>query len=131
MKPYNTAIRLKEIMDTRNIKQVDILNICKPFCKKYDIKLGKNDLSQYVNGKVEPGQEKLDLLAEALQVSEAWLMGYDVPMTNDKNTPTARSEEEKEIDRQILDVFSRLSPERQKQALEYLAFLAAQEQAEN
>lgn len=127
MKPYNTAIRLKEIMDTRNIKQVDILNLCKPFCKKYDIKLGKNDLSQYVNGKVEPGQEKLDLLAEALQVSEAWLMGYDVPMTNNENTSTTQSEEEKEIDRQILEVFSRLSPERQKQALEYLAFLAAQE----
>ncbi len=80
MKPYNTAIRLKQIMTNKSLKQIDILNLCQPYCNKYNVKLGKNDLSQYVNGKVEPRQEKLDILAEALNVSEAWLMGYDVPM---------------------------------------------------
>ena len=86
MKPYNTSIRLKQIMSNQNLKQVEILNMCKPFCNKYGIKLGKNDLSQYVNGKVEPGQEKLYILAEALNVNEAWLMGYDVPMQDDNST---------------------------------------------
>lgn len=85
MKPYNTSKRLKQLMSDRDIKQVDILNMCKPICNMYGIKLGKNDLSQYVNGKVEPGQEKLYVLAEALKVSEAWLMGYDVPMSDEKN----------------------------------------------
>ncbi len=80
MKQYNTSIRLKQIMSKNNLKQIDILNKCQPYCRIYGIKLGKNDLSQYVNGKVEPGQEKLSILAEALNVSEAWLMGYDVPM---------------------------------------------------
>ena len=78
----NTSIRLKKIMKDRNLKQVDILNLTKPICKKYSTRLGKNDLSQYISGKVEPGQRKLFILAEALNVSEGWLMGLDVPMEN-------------------------------------------------
>lgn len=80
MKKESTAIRLKQIMRERQLRQVDILEKCKPFCTKFDIKLGRNDLSQYVNGKVEPGQEKLTILGMALNVSEAWLMGFDVPI---------------------------------------------------
>lgn len=80
MKKESTATRLKQIMKERHLRQVDILEKCKPFCQKFDIKLGRNDLSQYVNGKVEPGQEKLTILGMALNVSEAWLMGFDVPM---------------------------------------------------
>lgn len=78
MKISNTASRLNEIMKERNLKQVDILSLAKPFCMKYGVRLGRNDLSQYVNGKVEPRQEKLTILGLALDVSEAWLMGYDV-----------------------------------------------------
>ena len=80
MKKYTTADRLKQIMSERNLKQVDILNLASPFCKKHDIKLNKNDLSQYVSGKVEPGQNKLFILGLALNVSEAWLMGFEVPI---------------------------------------------------
>lgn len=82
MKETNTAHRLKEIMDEQNLKQIDILNKAKPICKKYGIKLEKNDLSQYISGKVEPKQDKLSVLAETLDVNEAWLMGYDVPKQN-------------------------------------------------
>lgn len=80
MKNSNTSVRLKEIMRSRSLRQVDILQAAKPFCEKYNVKLARNDLSQYVSGKVEPGQEKLTILGLALNVSEAWLMGYDVPM---------------------------------------------------
>lgn len=80
MKKQTTSDRLKQIMSERNLRQVDILEMCKPYCKKYNIKLGRNDLSQYVTGKVEPGQKKLTVLGTALNVSEAWLMGFDVPM---------------------------------------------------
>lgn len=79
MKKVTTSQRLKEIMKERGLKQVDILELAKPFCDKYNVKLNKNDLSQYVSGKVEPGQYKLSILGYALNVSEAWLMGYDVP----------------------------------------------------
>lgn len=73
-----TSSRLKEIMSERNLRQVDILEMVAPYSKKMDIRLAKNDLSQYVSGKVEPSQEKLTLLSLALNVSEPWLMGYDV-----------------------------------------------------
>lgn len=76
----NTSIRLKKIMRDRNLKQIDILNMAKPICKKYSTRLGKNDLSQYISGKVEPGQWKLFILSETLNVSEGWLMGLNVPM---------------------------------------------------
>lgn len=76
----STATRLKRLLAERGLKQVDILEKAKPFCKKYGIKLTKSDLSQYVSGKVAPGQDKLSIIGMALDVSEAWLMGYDVPM---------------------------------------------------
>ena len=79
MKKVTTSQRLKEIMNERKLKQVDILELAQPYCKKFGVKLNKNDLSQYVSGKVEPGQYKLTILGYALNVSEAWLMGYDVP----------------------------------------------------
>ena len=79
MKVETTSTRLKRIMSVRNLRQVDILKMAEPFCRKHNIKLEKNDLSQYVSGKVEPKQDKLTVLGLALDVSEAWLMGYNVP----------------------------------------------------
>lgn len=81
MKVSDTQRRLKEVMAERHLRQVDILEMAKPYCERYNIKLGKNDLSQYVSGKVEPGQGKLTVLGKALGVNEAWLMGYDVEKT--------------------------------------------------
>lgn len=79
MKKFTTADRLKQIMGERGLKQVDILEACKPYCEKYHVQLKKNDLSQYVSGKVEPKQDKLSILGLALNVNEVWLMGYNVP----------------------------------------------------
>lgn len=74
-----TADRLNQLLLERNLKQVDILELCKPYCKKYNVKLNKNDLSQYISNKYSPSQEKLTILSMALKVNEVWLMGYDVP----------------------------------------------------
>ena len=75
MKKENTAIRLKTIMNMRGLRQVDILNLTVPYCQKYSVKMNKSDISQYCSGKTEPNQEKLFILGNALNVSEAWLMG--------------------------------------------------------
>lgn len=98
MKISNTSERLKKIMKENDYRQIDIVNKCIPYCKEYDVKLGRNDLSQYVNGKVEPGQEKLSILGMALNVNEAWLMGYDVP----KNRTQIINTGHKEIDDNVL-----------------------------
>lgn len=42
--------------------------------------ISKSSLSEYMNGKYEAKQNGIFLLAKALNVSEAWLMGCDVPM---------------------------------------------------
>lgn len=79
MKKASTSERLKGIMNARNLRQVDILKLCEPISRRTGVRIAKNDLSQYINGKNTPGQFKLSVLAEALDVSEQWLMGYDVP----------------------------------------------------
>lgn len=84
MKELTTADRLKQIMNERGLKQVEILETCKPYCEKYGVKLAKNDLSQYISGKVQPGQDKLSILGLALNVNEVWLMGYNVPPGKDE-----------------------------------------------
>lgn len=76
----STANRLKKIMKIKNIKQVDILSAAQPYCNMYNQKLNKSDLSQYISGKVIPGQDKLKILSLTLNVSPAWLMGLNVPM---------------------------------------------------
>lgn len=73
-----TSNRIKQAMKSSNLKQVDIVNKAKNLENETGIKLSKTDLSQYVNGKVQPGQKKLYVLAKILNVSEAWLLGYDV-----------------------------------------------------
>ena len=75
MKTSTTAERLQQIMDERNLKQVDVLALAQPYCKKYGVSLGKTALSQYITGKFQPGQDRLQILGLALNVSEAWLMG--------------------------------------------------------
>lgn len=79
MKISNTSKRLKQLMNERNLRQVDILNASQHFCKQYDVKMNKSDISQYCSGKVEPNQDKLFVLSAALNVNVSWLMGYDVP----------------------------------------------------
>ena len=63
MKKSNTQERLKLIMQEKNLRQVDLLNKCMPFCEKYNVRLGRNDISQYVSGKAEPTQIRLSILA--------------------------------------------------------------------
>lgn len=78
MKIKTTGQRLKEYMNRYQVKQVDIINKSIPYQEKFDISMTKSHLSQYVNDKSSPDQQKLFLLAQTLKVSEAWLMGYDV-----------------------------------------------------
>lgn len=78
-KTESVAARLKYIMNQRGLKQVDVLNLARPYCEKYNVKLAKNYLSQYCSGKNKPGKDILNVLSLALDVNPAWLQGFDVP----------------------------------------------------
>lgn len=109
MKKFNTSDRLKQLMDARNLKQADIIRAVEPYCKKYNIKLGKSILSQYISGGVEPGQDKLTILGMALGVSEVWLMGYDVPM--DREAPNSDKATGRVVE--FIELFQLLTTEQQ------------------
>ncbi len=110
MKSCNTAERLKQIMEERNLRQIDIIEKCRPFCKELGVKMGRSDFSQYLSGKIQPKQTKLAILSRALNVSEAWLMGFDVPMSSN-GASTAETVDERE---QVLLELFRLVPDGQK-----------------
>ncbi|MCI8388954.1 MAG: helix-turn-helix domain-containing protein [Clostridiales bacterium] len=54
------------------------------------LNLNEAVISQYKSGKYEPKQDRLEKFAKLLDVSESWLMGYDV----DKSPATEAPEEE-------------------------------------
>lgn len=73
--------RLQIAMDKRKIKQIDLARVA-------DVNQGA--LSRYLKGSYEPKSATIYKLALALDVSDMWLEGYDVPME--------RSRKQKEID---------------------------------
>ena len=64
--------RLQQALDRRGWKAVDLVE-----------KTGvpKGAVSYYLSGRSKPKADRLYIIAQALNVSEAWLLGYDVPLT--------------------------------------------------
>ena len=65
-----TAERLQQAMAEAKLKQIDVVRITG---------MHKGTLNNYVKGKYEPKSNAISKLAKALDVSEMWLWGYDVP----------------------------------------------------
>lgn len=70
----STSQRLKEAMELRDMKQADLVRLTG---------IDKASISLYVSGKYSPKGDKLYKLAMALNVSSAWLSGFNVPMQDD------------------------------------------------
>lgn len=136
MKLENTSTRLHYLIETRKLRQVDILNLTRPFCDKYQIKMNKSDISQYVSGKVEPNQKKLTVLAMALGVNESWLAGYDVPMerlqdTNSENTlHRMLAYTDRMLDAKLQGSFQKLSYGNKQKVIDYSDKLLSLQQME-
>lgn len=62
----NFAERLNEALKHRNKRPIDLTN---------DAKLNKSLVSGYLNGKFEPKNDKIDVIAKYLNVSQLYLMG--------------------------------------------------------
>ena len=112
-------------MSERGLRQVDILEACQPYCQKYNTPLKKNDLSQYVSGKVEPRQDKLSILGMALKVNEAWLMGYDVPMVDEAPEPTL-DEQLEGVEFALWGEVQDLSDDEKQDILDFIKFKKSQ-----
>lgn len=75
------AQRIKTALEMRRMKQVDLCNLAD---------VPKSSLSLYLSGAYEPKQDRIYNMARVLNVREAWLMGYDVPMEREevKSSPS-------------------------------------------
>ena len=101
--------RIRQAMELRGIKSVDLVQATG---------LGKSAISQYISGKYEPKQVAIHKIAKALNVSEAWLMGYDVPIQRAEEIKTVVSKEEKEL----LDMYHKLDALDKKELFKWIAY---------
>ena len=72
--------RIKEALEARSMTAAEL-------SKRSGI--GKGSISKYLNGFVVPKQSAIGEMAKALNVSPAWLMGYDVNMEPQKTVAQA------------------------------------------
>lgn len=68
---YERKNRIREALSIRNMKQVEL-------AEKTGIR--KGTINNWVLQRYQPKQKPLNIMAKALDVSEMWLAGYDVPM---------------------------------------------------
>ena len=84
-----TADRIKEAMELRDMRQADLVE---------KTGISKGALSSYISGRYVPKQNNVYLIAKALDVSEAWLMGADVPMQRIES-PTLTRRDARDIEK--------------------------------
>lgn len=96
--------RIERALVLRKMKQADL-------CKNADIP--KSSLSLYLRGAYEPKQDRVYKMAIVLNVSETWLMGYDVPMERNETTTSI---ELMDSEKTMLELFRRI-PETQQRIL--------------
>lgn len=95
------ASRIREGLRIRNMSQAELCRITG---------IPKSAMSQYCTGGLVPRQKRTFLIAAALNVSEAWIMGFDVPIER-KITP-ASIEEDGRI-KEFISLFGKLTAEQQ------------------
>ena len=98
--------RIEQALSIRNMKQSELSKLAN---------VPKSSLSLYIKGAYEPKQDKIYAMAKALNVSDMWLMGYDVPMEGNNITSMELTEREKEM----LEMFRQI-PEIQQKILTQL-----------
>ena len=101
--------RIAKALELRDMKQAEL-------CKLANVP--KSSLSLYLSGAYEPKQDRIYAMAKALNVNEAWLMGYDVPMERERNSP----EEPKlsEGEEMLLNLFRRVPEDKQQLVLQMI-----------
>lgn len=82
MKNSTFAQRLRAGLDARQMTQAELSSRSK---------ISKSSISHYLKGDWEGKQDAVYSLAQVLDVSEAWLMGYDVPMDSEHSQPATTS----------------------------------------
>ena len=106
------ADRIKTALSIRGMKQSDLCRLTK---------IPKSALSQYISGAYDPKQDRIYLISRALNVSEAWLMGLDVPMERTKENNSHAEQKLTEGEEMWLELYHKLSSETREQLIETIS----------
>ena len=89
MEQNTFANRLATALSIRNMRPIDLAN---------KSGLNKAIISQYLSGKYKAKQDNIYILSKALDINEAWLMGFDVDINripdNERNQVLTYSAED-------------------------------------
>ena len=105
------AERIKKALYIKGMKQSDLCRLTK---------IPKSALSQYISGAFEPKQDRIYLMAQALNVSEAWLMGLDVPMERQVKKASPTEADLSEGEKMLLELFRRVPEQQQTLVLQMI-----------
>lgn len=93
-----TSERLQKIIDIRQMKQADLARATG---------ISRGAISNYVQGRYKPKSDIVQILSKALNCSENWLWGYDVPM---EKSVRAFNDEENPYALEIADTLDTMEP---------------------
>ena len=103
--------RISEALKIKGMKQAEL-------CKLANVP--KSSLSLYLSGAYEPKQDRVYDMARVLNVNEAWLMGYDVPMERQIKKDSPTEAELTEGESILLDLFRRVPEDKQELVLQMI-----------
>lgn len=111
--------RIKKGLSERNMQAVDVCHITG---------ISKGSMSQYINGVVKPKQDRIYLIAKALNVNEAWLLGYDVSMDRKhpfslENAQMVKKIREDTALSEALKLYFSYSDKKRQKVIEFIYFL--------
>lgn len=113
--------RLKQCLEIRGITQSQLA---------IRANIDKGQLSSYISGKYKPRQNNIDALAKALNVSEAWLMGFDVPMERQPDPVPAPAPLPAD-QQQLNDLYTQLDSSNKKKVIIYTQNLLSTQRMED
>lgn len=99
--------RIRKALTIRSMKQTEL---------SQHTNIPKSAISQYISGNFEPKQDRIYLISKALNVSEAWLMGYDVPMERQSNVSNKEEHE-------LLNLINQLNEEELKELSNFVDYI--------
>ena len=103
--------RIAEALTIKGMRQADLCKLAK---------VPKSSLSLYLSGAYEPKQDRIYDMAKALNVSEAWLMGYDVPMERQEQKNPPGEPKLTEGERKLIELFRLVPQDKQQMVLQMI-----------
>lgn len=109
------SVRLQKGLDYAGLKAINLHEMTK---------ISESLISKYLSGKAFARQKNISIIANALDISEAWLMGYDVPMKKEISNVNSTNYYDIEAYKFVIDLYNSLTNENKMNAISYMRALS-------